>query len=480
MTPWVLGPEGCVPSTLVFGEYPAPIVSGVKRARKVTIEDRSKIAETARKEMERHMATLKLKRAFKHNVPPAADIPFDVGDKVLVWREKIVNNLIGEWVGPFTVESFDLRRRFVHVRDVQVGPAKPFGFAQVKNYLSAESTTESLFAELQDILSAFRSTDDESDIHLTEILQSDDPRTRSAEMSEAKRREIKGLLDRGTFKIILREDIPTDGNVLPGRFVLAVKSTEDEEVKFKARYVIGGHRDKLKGFMVHTSQTLQPSSVRLLLALAELHGFSTWTSDVTQAYLQSAVPLMRDVFIKDPVPEFELNPNQSLQLLRPLYGLCESGDLWFKTLDDHHKNDLEMKPMRSDPAFYMSMKNNLLEGMSGTYVDDILPSGNANFRDLAKKTSTRFEMAEDSSLPCQFVGFRLQRGKNGTLELNQEEYVRKLRPMPTDGSYSGFASLRMKLAWLAHSRPDCMFEVSQMTQVTRERFEEDRRKLLSA
>ena len=36
---------------------------------------------------------------------------------------------------------------------------------------------------------------------------------------------------------------------------------------------------------------------------------------------------------------------------------------------------------------------------------------NAILRDLAKKTSTRFEMAGDSSIPCHFVGFRLQRGK---------------------------------------------------------------------
>ena len=62
-------------------------------------------------------------------------------------------------------------------------------------------------------------------------------------MSQAKRNEMKGLLERGTFSIILREEVPKDANVLPGRFVLAIKSAEDGQVKFKARYVIGGHRD---------------------------------------------------------------------------------------------------------------------------------------------------------------------------------------------------------------------------------------------
>ncbi len=89
-------------------------------------------------------------------------------------------------------------------------------------------------------------------------------------MTKAKRDEVKGLLERGTFSIILREEVPPDGNVLPGRFVLAIKSTENGEIKFKARFVIGGHRDRMKDLMVHSAATLQPQSIRLLLALAAI------------------------------------------------------------------------------------------------------------------------------------------------------------------------------------------------------------------
>ena len=81
---------------------------------------------------------------------------------------------------------------------------------------------------------------------------------------------------------------------------------------------------------------------------------------------------MREIYINKPVPEFELNPDQCLQLLKPLYGLCDSGDLWHDTLDKHHREDLGMKPVRSDPALYIWMVNGLLKGLSGGYVDNVI------------------------------------------------------------------------------------------------------------
>lgn len=129
----------------------------------------------------------------------------------------------------------------------------------MKNYREPEQIDYTLFQELRESLADFRSSPD-CEILLTDILKPKDCRFSTPAVSEAKKKEIANLLTRGTFEVVLREEIPEDANVLRGRFVLAIKSIEDSEVKFKARRVIGGHRDRFNECMLHSSRTLQPAS----------------------------------------------------------------------------------------------------------------------------------------------------------------------------------------------------------------------------
>ena len=142
----------------------------------------------------------------------------------------------------------------------------------------------------------------------------------------------------------MSEEIPEGANILTARFVLAIKSSVDGEIKFKARYVAGGHMDVFKDYLIHGAQTLQATSVRLILVLSSIFGFQVWSTDVKLAYFQSSTALNREVYIKRPAKEHELEPEVCLQLLKPLYGLSGSGDHWHKTLDDHIQRDLSMIP----------------------------------------------------------------------------------------------------------------------------------------
>lgn len=133
---------------------------------------------------------------------------------------------------------------------------------------------------------------------------------------------------------------------------------------------------------------------------------------------------MRDIFIEKPVREFELDTSQCLPLLRPLYGLCDSGDLWHGNLDVHHCNDLEMKPTSLDSALYVWIVYGILRGLSGSYVDDLMKARDDDFKVHARKTAENFEMAYGEEPPCDFTGFSLDLSENNKLNLDQNNYLK--------------------------------------------------------
>lgn len=167
--------------------------------------------------------------------------------------------------------------------------------------------------------------------------------------------------------------------------------------------------------MVHSSQTLQPQSIWILLTIENIFGFHIWTPDVQQAYLQPTIPLLRDIFIKNAASEFELRSERCLKLLRPLYGLSESGDLWYETIAKHCKDDLKLQTMRSDTALRYLKNGKTLHGFCGAYVDDLLSAGDDVFRKQMDLTKEKFEMAEDDNIPCEFSGFALDYNKDSLL-----------------------------------------------------------------
>lgn len=72
-----------------------------------TLSKREIIAQQARRLTSNQMAGSRVAWALKNNTPPAADSIYYPLDNVLVWREKQVENRIGEWLSPFVVISVD-------------------------------------------------------------------------------------------------------------------------------------------------------------------------------------------------------------------------------------------------------------------------------------------------------------------------------------------------------------------------------------
>ena len=129
---------------------------------------------------------------------------------------------------------------------------------------------------------------------------------------------------------MLRNEVPDNANILNGRIFLAIKDSGTNKEVWKARYVVQGHKDKMKRTFVHDTSTVRQFSVKLLVGLAALFDFRLFSTGVPKDYLQSTEELSRDVYFK-PSSEFDLDPNQLLKFLKPLYGLADSGEYWSNT-----------------------------------------------------------------------------------------------------------------------------------------------------
>jgi hypothetical protein len=140
--------------------------------------------------------------------------------------------------------------------------------------------------------------------------------------------------------------------------------------KYKARFTVGEHKNRLKHSMVHTASRLSHTIIRMLLAVASNLDLNVWCEDVKQAYLQSAQRLRRKIFIKPDI--LQLGKNEFLQLLLPLYLLTEAGDYWTHTLFDHCVGQVQFTQSATDPSFFFRHFGKALVGLSANYVDDIL------------------------------------------------------------------------------------------------------------
>ena len=74
-----------------------------------------------------------------------------------------------------------------------------------------------------------------SQCHLTEIIKPIDPRANSPKMNEAKYAEIRDLGNRGTFRAVLRAEMPDSTNLITARYDRAINSDENKHERYKAR-----------------------------------------------------------------------------------------------------------------------------------------------------------------------------------------------------------------------------------------------------
>lgn len=63
-------------------------------------------------------------------------------------------------------------------------------------------------------------------IMVTEVLNPHSSACQAPQFDIPKAKEMIGLIEKGTFEVACRNELPKDANVLGGRFVLSIMNTE--------------------------------------------------------------------------------------------------------------------------------------------------------------------------------------------------------------------------------------------------------------
>jgi hypothetical protein len=193
-----LGTDGFVPILLVYGQLPR--VPSLASIPPLTVKQIFSRMTTARAEYEKWVSQQIVATGLSKKPPESDDRIYAACEQVNVYRERH-----RAWTGPHKIISVDGKDVVLELSNGH----QHFNVAIFKP--SMTQTTE---------------------IRWTEVLQPNDPRRVSENMTSAIRAELMGLTERGTFKLVELADEP-DKNVIPTKCVLSIKH-EDGNEKFKA------------------------------------------------------------------------------------------------------------------------------------------------------------------------------------------------------------------------------------------------------
>ena len=515
-----VGPEGLVPTLLVYGALPRLGFPTDKPAK--GIYERAVAVKKASDEMSKYFAKRQYRDAMKNrNGPDVSEIhKAPIGSNVLVYRTK--NN---SWDGPFTLLNLDNETCTVQCRD---GP-KQFRTTVVKLYNenvnpkvgmriqvywpSMKQFYPGIISSYNDKSDKFTVNYDDGDIEQLDLSKENwhvinNPKEASTAYStfngnefthckneftndlhvyirenksiggtmfrKSREKEILGLLDKGVF-----EPVPVTEakghRIFGSRFVDEIKNIGTTSAYPKSRLVVQGHNDKDHGYLTH-APTVQRSSQRLLLALTSiLPDWNIYLRDITQAYTQSLSTLSRNIYVK-PVTEFGLSKNTVLRVRRPLYGVPEAGLHWFNTYQPFHKEQLGMTVSSHDMCLLFTKngpdcnEKGKPAAVTCLQTDDSLFLSNEEYRKLEEEKSTLFERKAVSKLgadaPLKFNGMIVKKLKD-SITVHAAVSDRNLLNCITTSTVNkdDYVSQRARGAYIASiCRPDLSYGFSVAAQ----------------
>lgn len=246
--------------------------------------------------------------------------------------------------------------------------------------------------------------------------------------------EFECLLQQGVFSLAHIDEAKCH-KIVGSRFVDEIRHVGTSQAKYKSRLVAQAYDDNDKGILTYAPTVLK-NSQRLILHVAaqDQEELPIFLRYITQTYPQAEEQLARVIYLRPP-PQFGFPPHIVFRVERGLYGLPESGFLWFRTYHSHHIAKLGMKAAIHDACFLftpglLSNKPPERRGATCLQTDDTFNVGTVQFKkeEHAAVQAFRHKEAEDLNQGT-FQAFNGSRVNNldGTLHLNHPLHATGLK-----------------------------------------------------
>lgn len=263
------------------------------------------------------------------------------------------------------------------------------------------------------------------------ITAGDEPKTHRqamnspdrAEWEAAEQYELDQIQRLGTFKLV---PLPRDRKAIGSKWVYKIKRDADGNITtYRARLVAQGFTQKPGvDFLETYAPVAKIESIRLLLALAATLDWEIHVIDVDSAFLNSDMPEDQTAYLKQP-PGHEAKGKEDWVwfLSKALYGLRQSGHLWYQKLKGILVK-IGFKPCKADPCVFVRIRGNAISIIS-SHVDDLGMYCNSKAEvTLVKSEIRKYVSIKDLGEISTILGIEVIRNRSArTISLSHRRYI---------------------------------------------------------
>eukprot|EP00435_Cladocopium_sp_Y103_P009141 s696_g2.t1 len=305
----------------------------------------------------------------------------------------------------------------------------------------------------------------------------------------AKTKEIQAWIDHGTVKRVTRGTLSSD-QIMRCRWILTWKSPSPgmTERRAKARLVVLGFEDPGLQTVPNDAPTLSKDGKQLLLQQVSSRRWKLINFDISTAFLKGhgdgrPLGLHAPPELKD---KLGIKGDDQCALTGGAYGRIDAPYLWYKAL----RSTLESLGFVACPLdgclFSLVTPDQQgrpqVKGVLGVHVDDGLGGEDQYFHQVLQKLRKIYDFGTYNEGSFEFCGVRYRQWDDGTIEMDQIEYLRRIEPVEipkhrradpkSDLTAAEVQQLRQICGSLqfaaVHTRPDLSAKVGQLqSMVTR-------------